>query len=108
MFLIVSRLFTPKGYSGITVFPFIILRRKEDALDNILINHEKIHIRQQIELLLAPFFVWYVLEFLLRLVQYRNFASAYRNISFEREAYANDKDLRYLKKRVIWRFLKYL
>jgi hypothetical protein len=31
---------------------------------------------------------------------------AYRNISFEREAYANEKDLDYLKRRSFFGFLK--
>ncbi len=71
-------------------------------------NHERIHLRQQIELLVVPFYVWYGLEFLLRLLQYRNRRKAYYNISFEREAYGNEKDLNYLKQRSFWNFLKYL
>jgi hypothetical protein len=33
---------------------------------------------------------------------------AYRNISFEKEAYLNEKDPDYLKKRSFWAFKKYL
>jgi len=38
--------------------------------------------------------------------QYKNFDLGYRNISFEREAYSNEKDLVYLRKRTFWNFLK--
>jgi hypothetical protein len=37
--------------NGIALFPFIFIRKPEDRENNILINHEKIHLRQQIELL---------------------------------------------------------
>lgn len=107
MFIIVLKYLLPKGYRGITLFPFIFLLRKEDKQNLVLVNHEKIHIRQQLELLVIPFFIWYGLEFLVRLFQYKNRREAYRNISFEREAYNNEKDLDYLKKRSYWNFLKY-
>lgn len=108
MFIIVFKYLLPKGYRGITLFPFIFLLRKEDKRNPELVNHEKIHIRQQLELLVIPFFIWYGIEFLIRLVQFKNWSRAYRNISFEREAYENEKDLDYLKRRPFWQFLKYV
>ena len=107
MFLIVSKYLIPKGYRGMTVFPFVILRERKDADLPVLMNHERIHIRQQLELLIVPFFIWYFLEYLIRLLQYRDRFLAYRNICFEREAYANEGDLDYLKKRKILAFLKF-
>ncbi|MEX0995648.1 MAG: hypothetical protein WDZ45_01210 [Flavobacteriaceae bacterium] len=71
-------------------------------------NHERIHLRQQLELLILPFYLWYGLEFLLRLLYFRNRYKAYRNISFEREAYSNEADLYYLKRRKFWAFIGYL
>ena len=71
-------------------------------------NHERIHLKQQLELLLIFFFIWYLTEYLIRLVKYRDSYKAYNKISFEREAYAREKDLQYLKKRKFWGFLKYL
>lgn len=108
MFLLVSRYLIPKGYSGMTVFPFIIIPDKKYREDEIFLNHEKIHIRQQAELLVIPFFIWYLVEFLIRLVRYRDRWMAYKNISFEREAYAKEKDPGYLKSRSFWSFLRYL
>lgn len=90
-----------------TVCPFIFLKTKSDRDDRVLIFHEKIHIRQQVELLILPFFLVYFLEFLIRLILYRNAQKAYRNISFEREAHQNDTDFNYLKKRKFWNFLAY-
>ena len=108
MFLIVSRYLIPKGFGGLTVFPFIIVGTKSYRDDAVFVNHEKIHMRQQLELLVVPFFVWYFLEFLIRLIRYGNRHLAYRNISFEREAYANEKSPDYLKSRPFWTFTKYL
>ena len=107
MFVLISKIFTPRGFNGITIFPFIILRNAKIKGDVKLINHEKIHIRQQLELLIIPFFIWYGVEYLVRLVQFKNRNLAYRNIVFEREAYENEKDLGYLKQRSLWSFMKF-
>ena len=97
----------PRGYLGITIFPFMFLKNKGLKINFVLINHEKIHLRQQIELLVVPFFILYCLEFLVRLIQYKKWKLAYRNISFEREAYANEWNLDFLKKRSFWNFIHY-
>lgn len=107
MFLIVSKYLLPKGFSGLTVYPFVFLRHRHQAQDAVIIRHEKIHIQQQLELLVLPFFAWYAVEFLYRLIQYRDRKLAYYNISFEREAYQHEKDPGYLKRRSLWAFFKY-
>lgn len=107
MILIVSKYLVPKGYRGLTVFPFVFLKQRESVADAVLLNHEKIHLRQQLELLILPFFVWYGLEFLWHFSKEQDAKRAYRAISFEREAYANEKDLHYVKQRSFWKFLKY-
>lgn len=108
MFLIVSKYLIPRGFRGMTVFPFVILRDRKDAALGSLINHERIHIRQQLEMLIIPFFIWYAIEYLLRLLYYKNRNLAYRNISFEREAYQNERDFSYLKHRKLWGFTAFL
>lgn len=95
------------GISGITLFPFIILRDKQLKQDKRILNHERIHIRQQVELLVLPFYVLYLIEFIVRLIKYKNRRKAYLNISFEREAYKNDSDLNYLKNRKLWTWKKH-
>ncbi len=69
-------------------------------------NHERIHARQQLEMLVIPFLIWYVLEYLILRLKY-NHDDSYRNIVFEREAYLNESDLDYLKKRKRFSFLKF-
>ncbi|RIA10606.1 hypothetical protein OE09_2478 [Flavobacteriaceae bacterium MAR_2010_72] len=103
-----SKYFVPNGYSALTIFPFVFLKHKFLKGDKILINHEHIHLKQQLELLILPFFVWYGLEFLFRLAAYKKWNLAYKNISFEREAYQNDSNLKYLNSRSFWSFVKYI
>ena len=62
-------------------------------------NHENIHTRQMIEMLFIFFYIWYGIEWLIRLIQYKNGHTAYRNISFEKEAYKFEGYLSYLKER---------
>ncbi len=71
-------------------------------IDEKIINHERIHTAQQCELLFVPFYVLYVLEWIVRLVTESNFYAAYRSISFEREAYANGDNLNYLATRKMY------
>ena len=108
MFIIVLKKLTPKWVRAITLFPFIILSDEKDKENVFLLHHEKIHIRQQAALLIIPFYVWYLIEFLIRLLQYKNWNVAYRNISFEREAYQNEKNLHYLQQRSFFGFMFYL
>lgn len=84
--ILISKYLVPKGYIGLTVFPFVFLKSKHLKMDKGLINHEKIHLKQQLELLIIPFYIVYMIEFLLRLFQYKKWAKAYRNILFEGEA----------------------
>jgi len=108
MILIASKYLVPKGYIGITLYPFIIVRERQLMQHPVLLNHERIHLRQQAELLILPFYIWYVTEYLIRLSMYRSRKQAYRNISFEREAYANESNAGYIIHRPFWNFIKYL
>lgn len=108
MILVVNKYLLGKGFKGISLWPFVVLRQKESADDLIFINHERIHLKQQQELLVLPFYLLYLAEFVVRYFKYRNAYTAYRNISFEKEAYENESDLQYCKTRKIWGFLDYL
>lgn len=74
----------------------------------VLINHEKIHLKQQIEMFVIIFFIWYGIEFLIRLCITQNWMKAYFSVSFEKEAYGNEENLTYLRDRKFWNFLKYI
>jgi len=106
--ILISKYLIPKGYSGLTIYPFVLLKNTNLKKDEVLINHESIHLKQQLEMLILPFYFVYGIEFLFRLMQYKRWKMAYRNISFEREAYNNEDNLDYLNTRAHWRFLKYI
>lgn len=57
------------------------------------------------ELLYVPFYILYLLEWFYRLTQKGN---AYRNISFEKEAYNNENDMDYLDKREHFSWIEYI
>ena len=108
MFIVIFSHLFRKNFIGITIFPFIFLRDPKLKEDKTLINHETIHIIQQVELLVIPFYIWYFTEYAYRLIQYKDQHKAYRNISFECEAYANENNPNYLKERKFYNFLKYI
>jgi len=98
----------PKNIAAITLYPFILFQEETKAHDPLFVHHEEIHLKQQAELLVLPFYLWYSLEFLIRLSYLKDKRKAYRAISFEREAYANEANLLYAKQRKAYSFLKYL
>ena len=105
--IVVSKYIVPKGYLGISLYPFVVLKYRTLKQNQVLVNHEKIHLRQQLELLILPFYLIYAFEFLIRFMKYKEWSLAYKNISFEREAFRNEDNLGYLKQRQLWSFMKY-
>jgi hypothetical protein len=129
MKIIYNDRFPREEYLAMTIFPFIFAR---DELSEIDINHEHIHGHQQIEMTLASFFailitivafdwsawwvllslpvfyVWYGIEYIVRFIMYSKQKEAYRNISFEQEAYLHEGDLTYLKRREPFSWFKYM
>src|SRR5437016_1007345 len=92
---------------GMALYPFIILREKKFIEDVVIMNHERIHHRQQVELLIVPFYILYLLNYFFNRLRYATHDEAYRNIIFEREAYANESDFSYLKKRKLFSSFRY-
>lgn len=121
MKIIRNKLIPFPGYKCINLFGILFVKNNA-KIDEVTINHEAIHSRQFVELMalaavflviiqwwfifFAPFtfYVWYLVEWLIRLPK----GDAYRNISFEREAYANEGDFSYLKVRGWFNFLNYI
>jgi hypothetical protein len=89
---------------AITLYPFVFIRDEGDEITN---NHESIHLAQQRELFVIPFYVLYVYEYLRNKIKGMNNDFAYRSISFEREAYSNQKNLTYLETRDRMSWKKY-
>ncbi|HAR38561.1 MAG: hypothetical protein A2W86_11875 [Bacteroidetes bacterium GWD2_45_23] len=96
-----------KGFRAINLFGILFVR-KNARIDDIMVNHEKIHTGQIKEALYIFFYLWYGIEFIVHLIRFRNSNIAYRKISFEREAYAYQNNHEYLDKRKPYAFLKYL
>lgn len=117
---IINHFIPYEDFIAMTVWPFIFVRSELKYLfDDVGENHENIHGRQQVEMLivglvlagilalvgcgwwsllaLPVFFWWYLIEYLLRAIF--GIGNAYRKLLFEQEAYANEKDFTYLKHR---------
>lgn len=120
-----------KGFIAMCFYPFILVRYDKKALfDDTTTRHELIHANQQQEMYVAGivlslfllllglsfwsllaipvYFYWYGIEWLIRWAYYRNRDTAYKNISFEREAYNNQSNMDYLRTRKHYAFLKLL
>jgi len=83
--------------AGMALFPFVIVQKERPS--NILVNHERIHLRQQIELGIVFFYLWYVIHYGINRLKGMPHNRAYHQIIFEREAYQEDENLQYLTKR---------
>jgi hypothetical protein len=93
------------NYAGMAVFPFILVKSKDLKADSLLIQHETIHLMQQLELLVLPFYVLYVVHYLINLLVFQSHNKAYRNIVFEREAYRYEAEKNYLHKRRLYAWM---
>lgn len=71
---------------AITLAPFGCYECEKGILTEVELNHEKIHWHQQFEMLFIFFYLWYVIEYLIKVFKYGWF-EAYYHISFEIEAY---------------------
>ena len=99
----------PKGYSAITWFPWLAYYASQEAMTARSMRHEEIHGRQQTEMLILFFYIWYGIEYLfLRYIKRFPHSVAYHSISFEKEAYENDWNNEYLKKRKLFAWVKYI
>ena len=87
---------SPIEIGAITVGPFIFIR---GTASEVLRNHERIHWEQYKELYIIGFLFLYVYYWLQGYLISRDGKAAYYSIPFEREAYANDQNLKYLESR---------
>lgn len=99
MRIIYNNLIPFNGFIAINLFGILFVRSKaKHKLKQTTINHEMIHTAQMKELLYIPFYLIYLVEWLCKLLNH-SAIEAYRNISFEREAYENESNIDYLKNR---------
>lgn len=72
------------------------------------INHEMIHTAQMKEMGYVLFYIWYLVEWLVKVARLGNSNKAYRAISFEREAYDNERNIMYLACREKYAWKKFI
>ena len=109
MKVIYTRHFPPGSFHGINLFGIVFAQRRWGKMGPEELNHELIHTLQQWEMAFLLFYLWYGVEYVVRLLQYRfDTTKAYYNISFEREAYANERNLDYPRKRRVYAWWRYL
>lgn len=102
VFPFLFRILPSQNYRAMAIWPVIFVKEKSLLSDKTIMNHEKIHLAQQLELLVLPFYFIYFSEYVYYRLAKMNHDAAYRTISFEREAYEFDKNLNYLRKRKLW------
>lgn len=104
MFILRNRFLSPRHHDAINILGVLICRPTL-SLTPELINHERIHTRQMLEMLVVFYYLWYIVEWLIRLPMK---GRAYMNLSFEREAYRHMNDLNYLQHRKHYAWLRYI
>lgn len=128
--LVVRSLFIPsKKFSAVNLFGVVVVRKEVEVTERLL-NHERIHTRQMLEVMvlalllsgvfiavdkwilallfiLLSYYMWYCVEYLINLIRFRKPIVAYRMIAFEKEAYENHHNYNYLKKRNLFNFISY-
>jgi hypothetical protein len=88
--------------AGYAFFPWIFVNREcpttpvGKRIWNKTVNHESIHWYQYVELLYVGFLLLYGLNYIINRFTYKGHYEAYRNVVFEREAYANAYTADYL------------
>jgi hypothetical protein len=113
----------PRGYVGFSFLFFIFVREQRHLDNKRLINHEKIHFYQQVEMLFIFQWIAYGLSYIINVFlitigrkdilpkhYWRDLTvhkKAYRNNIFELEAIDMDDDLDYLNKRRPYAWVKW-
>ena len=105
--IIVKNKIIPFG-SYTTINLFGILFTKSDYLSPMTINHERIHTKQMLELLIVGYYLWYIIEYIIVRFCHKKQNDAYHDISFEEEAHNNDTNLHYLDNRKHFAWWKYV
>jgi len=100
------RFLTLGNATGISLAPFGIYIRKDRMNNTSIVRHEKIHWAQQLEMGILLFYIWYFIEWFIKL--FIHGTKSYHAISFEREAKLNQLKPTYLDKRKHFAWLKYI
>lgn len=118
-----SKIIPFKGFYACTIFNCIFRhpKYKNRKLSKTTYNHEMIHVEQQLDFVGGNeklyilggvvFYMAYFIEWLIKLI-ISGFTlgkvKPYKSISFEQEAYQNEKDFKYRDNRKRFNWLKYI
>ena len=118
-----SKIIPFKGFYACTIFNCIFRqpKYKNRKLSKKTYNHEMIHVEQQLDFVCGNeklyilggvvFYMAYFIEWLIKLI-ISGFTlgkvKPYKSISFEQEAYQNEKDFKYRDNRKRFNWIKYI
>ena len=89
------------------LWPWCIFYNKEKHSD-ILLNRKLIFLEQEKELLFIGFYLWFILEYIVRFLKTLSFRCAYVNMSFVQEVEFGESDLDYVINRHHYDWSKWL
>ena len=90
---------------GMAVYPFIMLKDTKLETPEVY-NHELIHIKQMEETGVVGHAVIWLFDVIWKTCKHRSLRKAYRNLMFEREAYAHMDEMGYIEKRRAYAWLR--
>lgn len=96
------RFFAGKFVNAMALWPFILVKNLATKESQVIIHHEQIHIRQQLEMLVVPFYLVYLGFYFFYRLKGNPHLQAYLRIPFEKEAYCEESNFDYLDKRKFW------
>lgn len=79
---------------AIMIYPFVFHKEKE--IDQVTLNHERIHFDQVKKYGALKFYFFYIKEYIYLRIKGFSHSDSYYNISYEREAYKNQNNLDYV------------
>ena len=108
-----SKIIPFKGYYAIQLFGTIYIREEYKSLPvrESTITHETLHLKQALDFGIGKFgfiifYLFYGLEWILKLPMYLFGKNPYRELSFEKEAYDNQYNPDYPNTRKRWAWIK--
>lgn len=109
--IVKNKILPVKGFGSMTLFNLLLTR--QDHVGQQTINHETTHLEQAFDFHLwyfgfIIFYIWYILEWILKLPSALFGYRPYYSISFEQEAYRNQSNPNYLNERKHFAWLKYV
>lgn len=100
MKVILNKFLPLRGFKAINLFGILFQREGTGKMSSSDYNHEAIHTAQMKELGYIFFYLFYIIEWIINLFRYGvKDQKAYRNLSYEKEAYKFQYDLDYLSRR---------